>query len=371
MSTQKRSKGKKPQTPINAASHKEIDSKPAGSSVKLDIDHLLASGSSFKDLIFERVDFSGRLLIGARFENCSLRHCNFQDSDLSYVRFTGCDLYCADFANSSLYACWFNNCDLTKASFAQAYMSGMRMSDVDVTHASFGEAIRVGKNRKSLSLVENESKPVFPFGSKIPSINQIESDSQGIGVSGFFLWIEFSEDPKSESWRMWRRRSEVCKILKRIHLENGYLEKATRYYYLERVYRRFSMPKGIERFTDWFFGDCLWGYGVVSKKAVISLFISVLIFAGIYLLLPIMHSGSGIKMPSGKIAHISLAMTSLEWIINVTYAIYFSALTAMISSFGDVTPLGWCKLVASIQLACSVVLISLLLASIAKRIANI
>lgn len=335
---------------------------------------VLAVGPHYTELILENIDFSSLALVGARFEKCSLRHCKFSDSDLSYARFVDCDLYCANFEKAMLYACWFRDGDLTKAVFKDAYMSGMRMSNVDVTHTDFGKDIQLGKNRKSDLVAPGQLENVISFGATIVSIAEYEKSQKSIVLNNFYLRISFRDDPQSETWRQFRRKSEVCKLVKRVFLENGYFEKGMEFYRDERVYGRKSMPLGFKRAFDWIFGDCLWGYGVGWHKAVISFMISVAFFAFIYLLLPSFDVSSGLSLGNGNknaIMQFNSSTSCADKIHNVLYGCYFSLLTSTTASFGDIMPEGWAKLVAAIQISCGLVLISLLVASIAKRIANV
>ncbi len=337
-----------------------------------DIEKTISLGPVYKNVVLDKTVFSSRILVGARFEGCSLRDCDFSRADLSYARFIDCDLYRSNLTGAMLYACWFSNCDLTKAEFSNSYMSGFRLSNVDITHTSFGNSVQLGKNRKSVAISDrNETTPLLPFGSKIETISQFEESTSGIGVEGFHLWVELTVDPQGEEWRQWRRRSEVCKILKRVHLENGYFEEATNYYYLERLYKRFAMPWGWRRFADWFFGDLLWGYGVGWHKAVMVLLVSILFFSCIYLALPALGSGNGLMLPSGEVAKISHSLGLKKSSANAGYTLLFSILTASLTGFQDIIPIGWGKLIVTIQVVFGILMISLLVASFAKRIANI
>ncbi len=344
----------------------------ARNQIKKTTTEAIASGPAYEDMILDGLDFSSRNMIGAHFQGCSLRQCKFCDADMSYVRFVDCDLYCVDFTGAMLYACWFTDCDLTKAVFADSYMSGMRMSGVDVTHTDFGKDIRLGRNRKAVVISsEGETEGAITFGATLPNVSEHEMSRDSILVKGFYLKINLRDDPSDEGWRAWRRRSELCTIVKRVLLENCSYENAMSFYYDVRVYRRKSLPIGIHRASDWFFGDCLWGFGVAWQRAVVSLFVSVSLFAGIYLLLPTFIKGSGLLVGQPPLLQFSPGMDCSAAIKSLGYAFYFSLMTATTAAYGDVMPEGWAKFVAVLQVVCGVVLFSLLVASVARRIANV
>jgi len=131
------------------------------------------------------------------------------------------------------------------------------------------------------------------------------------------------------------------------------------------------MPWGWRRFTDWLFGDLLWGYGVGWHKAAMVLLVSILLFSGIYLVLPALGNGNGLLLPSGEVAKVSHNLGLKQSCVNGGYVLLFSILTASLTGFQDIIPIGWGKLVVTFQVVFGILMISLLIASVSKRIANI
>lgn len=318
-------------------------------------------------------DFSRRCLIGAEFRNCKLRTTNFSGADLSYAVFVECDLYRADITNACLYATQIRDCDATKADFTGALLSGVRLVNVDVTHVVFDAGLPIGRVRKPQKI-----QPGFPqqdqrfahvaFSEHIGDVKTLEESFDGVYLSGFDRAIVFSDDPPNERWRSNRRREEVAKILKQLLLSNGYYERAMEYYYLERRYRRLSIPwrssRAFHRFVDFLTGEMLWGYGTRVSRVIASYSLATVASAATLVLLPILGPYGGIARvaPSG----IPLLVRDPAEIPDVSYYLLTAA-------FGNASyeAIGWGKGIFVFYCLIALVLLSLLFASVARRLANI
>ena len=92
---------------------------------------------------------------------------------------------------------------------------------------------------------------------------ELESSYSGIRLRGSRLGVSFIQ--KDDAQRRHLRLAETAKYLRAVHAENGYEDRASHYYVLERRQRRLAMRGSIlsrlRRAQDYVVGDWLWRYG--------------------------------------------------------------------------------------------------------------
>ena len=129
------------------------------------------------------------------------------------------------------------------------------------------------------------------------------------------------------------------------------------------------MRHGPRRFSDWFFGDVLWGYGVQWAKALRSLALSIVAISVMYLAVPVVAPGSALQIPGGA-AELGLDYSLSENVRAAFYALYFTS-TFAVSGPGDVLPTGWARVLAISHLAWFALLITLVISAIARRLTSV
>ena len=324
--------------------------------------------SWYNDKILDYKDFSNKCLIGVKFSNCSLRFCTFNNSDISYAIFDSCDLYNTTFQGSVLYFTRIIGCDATKAKFIDAFLNGIRIRDTVITYAEFGTKFNTHKERKSILIKEiPDGFCKCSTGTQIKRITDIENNFKGICSYDTKIALKFV-DTESSEWRTWRRKSEIALQIKKITEENGYTDKALKYYFLHRKYLRKSFNNKFHRLFDYIGNELFWGYGVRIINPVIAFFVNSLLFSIMYSILPLINSNSGIKI-SNKIIIVfngdlcSSALSYLE-------VLYSSILISSLSVFGDIDVVGYGKPLVILQVLISVLSIGLGLTALSKKLAN-
>ncbi|WP_328832637.1 pentapeptide repeat-containing protein [Streptomyces sp. NBC_00252] len=332
--------------------------------------------AAYADLDLDGTSLAAKCLIGLEFRDCDLRGVDFTGSDLSYARFINCDLYLAKFDESILYATWLVDSNLTKASFKGTFLAGVRMKSVDITHTEFDQAIPIGRVRKpTKTRPDYQAPPTYRLvrvGEDIGDAKTLEKNHDGIHCVGFSRAIRFFDDPPEERWRRWRRREEVAKILKILQLDNGYYERALKYYYLERKFRRRSIPWKLKtaprRIADFFLGELLWAYGTSITRPFAAYSLATVLTTVALLLIPDLDSSSGL-VPSdcpGRTCHPLQGLTSSGDLLSAAY--YLMSTTFGNNSF---EPAGIARIIFIIYNLFSLILLSLLFSSASRRLANI
>ena len=315
---------------------------------------------------FDGARFNRQCWIGAKFVDCTFRGATFEESDLSYAVFERCDLYRTNLSGACLYAARLIDCDATKAIFKGAFLAGVRVESIDITHAEFDQSLALGRVRKPTSASPGVPKGCLEVDLGAPShaVRFVEQNYQGIYRRGFDRVVVFSDDPSRERWRRHRRREEVAKIIKIITLENGYYERALKYYHLERRHRRKAIPwlslRAPARVLDFLVGELFWGYGTSIVRPVLCYVLATLSVAGILIGLNVTALPGGIKS----------AQTGIDAQLS-EYAdvAYYLATVAVGNNAFTAYGLGAAIFLAHTFL--SLVLLSLLFASTARRLANL
>lgn len=325
----------------------------------------------FKKENLDYTDFSNSCLIGVSFDDCSLRFCQFKDSDLSYSKFENCDIYCSSFQNAVLYTTRFISCDATKADFNKSYLNGLRIKDTNVTHTIFGFYFNTGLERKpEKELYESLNYLQLELGkTNLPkNISELEKEYDGIYCITTNIIIRFIKTGNS-NWRVFRRKSEIAKIIKNILEDNGYTDKSTDYYFFHRKFHRKSIQNWPLRFLDYFWGELFWGYGVRVKNPLIAFFINCIIFSLIYSFLPFVDNNSGIEFDD-KILTVFSSNGGINYngYLNV---LYWSILISSLSVFGNMNVVGYAKVFSVIHVLISVLSLGLGVSALTRKMANI
>jgi len=322
------------------------------------------------DQDFDSRDFRNHCIIGVRFIRCRIRRTDFSGADLSYAVFEDCDLYEARFVGAVLYTCRFYGCDVTKADFSAALLNGIRVKDTDVTHTVFGRAFDVGKNRKwttrermvgNILCTNSLTKMEDP-------IRSIEEDFDGIFCEDTGHAIQFTNDPDDQTWRQWRRRSEVAKTVERLLSENGYKDRSLDVYFLYRYYATRADQSRIRRFVKQFLLEWIWGYGIKILRPVLAWAMVILFFALIYGILPVYDATSGLTATD---VPLSLYESGQICWGRIADFVVFSGQLSTLSVYGNLKPVGAAKFIALLQQVISLVIVGFGVATITRRIGNV
>jgi len=270
-------------------------------------------------------DFSNQVLVGANFDGLDCSGCNFSNSDLSFATFKNANLYRANFTGAILYVTYFDSCDLTRAIFRKSYPYGIKfIGEVNVTYADFTNFQVENKRRHNGYELPDSHFQDVTFGS---IINYSKSK------------IDFKVNEKKiafEDFQPFEKEMQKYQIynrLKRVFTENGFMEEAGAYHYYERYwltrsqYRHLPLSstspfsnlikRGL-RTVGSLISELVCGYGERPSNALYILLSSVVIFAGLYLLIPILWKGSYASLNGYDI------LSSQRIVDNILHSIYYS-----------------------------------------------
>ena len=238
----------------------------------------------------------GYSLEGFALHRAQLHNINFSHANLMNAR-----LYQADLSGSNLLKANLENANLNSANLENVNLLGTRLENTRLEHTRWGEEL----------LQERLAKEAHKAG-KIEDAMQLYGEAE-----------EIARHLTNESEK--RRQYEV----------------SGRFYQLERVMRRMQM----RRFSrEWCWSkllDMLCGYGENAARVIgFSILISVL-SAVFYFFL-------GVNSPNGLLifdSHYAIQ----DNIVHFLECLYFSVITFTTTGYGDFTPVGFSRLVATLE----------------------
>ncbi len=225
--------------------------------------------------------------------------------DLSYA-----DLYHANLQNAHLFMLQLDNASLMKANLYGA----------NLNHASLKNTNLLGVN------LDKAKVEHIDWGN---SLLQQDKARQAKNEKKFTLARDYLEQSE-----------EIYRNLRKATEERGLFELAGHFFYQEMTMRRYQMPlfskdRLLSKVVDLF---C--GYGESPLRVVIFSWIFVFMCASLYFL---------IGISDGQLIQFNSNVNLWENIKNFINCIYFSIVTFTTLGYGDISPLGATRLLASLE----------------------
>jgi len=252
---------------------------------------------------------SGQPMSGFKLDRAELQRINLvnRGSQQGYV-FRDCDFYRANFEQAHCFKVDFSGCSLMKANFRNANLHCANLEGCNLLGTCFSHAKLEHVNWGEKMLQEYQAE-----------LTQIRSEQ-----------IDF-----------YQQAEEIYRHLRKASEEEGLFELAGRFFKREMVCRRkqhskFSLARMISKIVDLF---C--GYGEEPLRVIIFTNVLILIYAVLYFF-------TGLSQGSGMIGYQAGASLA-EHGQSFLNALYFSVVTFTTLGYGDITPLGWSRVLAACE----------------------
>ncbi len=249
---------------------------------------------------------TGRPMEGFQLKKANLENVNLVNHSGESYQLTDCDL---------------SRANLHKAHLFQVNLSGSRLLKADLSQANLHRANLSGCNLLGVDFKNAHLEHVHWGG----ELHQERKAKQA--------------PDKAEQY--YEEAEEVARNIRRHCEHQGMHGVAGHFYYREMVFRRMQMPvfsvkRGLSRFVD-----LVSGYGESPRRVV--LFSSLLV-----LLCSLVYFYSGVQDGGARIQYQPRASLS-ENVIDWLDCLYFSVVTFTTLGYGDLTPLGWSRIVAAFE----------------------
>ncbi|MGB0360084.1 MAG: ion channel [Endozoicomonas sp.] len=241
---------------------------------------------------------------------------------LGKANLEGIDLVNRDGAN----AYRLINSDLSRVSLHKAHLfrldlSGSRLFKADLSQANLHRANLACCNLLGVNL-RDSSLDHINWGKKLFQEQLAESHPENA--------VAIYEEAE-ESARNIRRQCERL----------GMISVAGAFYYREKMFERLQMPQySLKRCMSWLI-DMVSGYGESPQKVVGFSLVLILCCSLVYLCTGIMDNGAIVRFDE----HQSLGANLVFWLD----CLYFSVVTFTTLGYGDLTPLGFSRVIAAFE----------------------
>jgi hypothetical protein len=238
---------------------------------------------------------------GHSLEGFALHRAQLHDINFSHANLMNARLYQADLSGSNLLKANLENANLNSTNLENVNLLGVRLENARLEHTRWGDEL----------LQEHLAKEAHKIGN-----------------------IE-------EAIQLYGEAEEIARYLTNESEKRRQYEVSGRFYQLERVMRRMQM----RRFSrEWCWSkllDMLCGYGENAARVIgFSVFVSVL-SAIFYFIL-------GVNSPNGFLIF-DTNNAIQDNIFNFLDCLYFSVITFTTTGYGDFSPVGFSRLVATLE----------------------
>ena len=238
---------------------------------------------------------------GHSLEGFALHNAQLSGANLARANLTGARLFQADLSHSSLFKANLENANLNAANLKNANLLGIRLENARLEHTGWGQ---------------------YLFQEKLAH------DAQKAGK-------------KLDAKRLYAEAEEVARYLTNESEKRRHGDIGGRFYCLERVMRRMQM----RRFSgEWLWSklvDMLCGYGENAAR-VIGFSLSVIIVSAMFYFFLGVYDGNGMLIFNAQNGIEKNLFCLLE-------CLYFSVITFTTTGYGDISPVGFSRLVATIE----------------------
>ena len=244
--------------------------------------------------------------------------------------------------------------------FKNTYFSDNVRIKADLSKCSFANSNIERVDMTDSSWMRNDDKPKKSFSAFYERIrNKI-----GMSETSIKIWEEQQGELKSN----WKELEGIYRRLKQSYQKFGDTSTAGKFYYQEMECKRKQL-KGIERYFQYFIYKKLCGYGEKPFNVILASLFLIILFAFSYLFGGIEFVGSSIlKVPPNVIDYnLSLNSFGIQWVMNnfnsvfedFLLCIYTSVITFTTLGYGDVHPIGFSRIIASVEAGFGIIMTAL------------
>ncbi len=246
---------------------------------------------------------------GYNLRYADLYHAHLRDAHLFHIDLRGSSLVKADLSGANLNCADLRDCNLLGANFDQSKLEHVEWGEFICQEVEALKALRNGRKSHAMDL-----------------LSQAE---------------------------------EIYRNLRRCSEDRGHFDHAGFFFYKEMIMRRLQMPVySMERFLSKMV-DVFCGYGEKPDRVIISaLALIFLCTVGFYFLG--IHYGD-------QVVAFSPTATYQENLLSLGYCAYYSVVTFTTLGYGDMTPFGWSRLLASFEAFTGAFSISLFVVVFVKK----
>lgn len=235
---------------------------------------------------------------------------------LDEVDLTGANLSYANLESASLVNAHLKGCNLQKANLQKANLQQANLNQADLTLADLYN-VQWGQT-------------------KLERINWGDMVAQEQRAHKAMLLQEWdiAEPLFIEAEEVYRSLFKACE-------ERGLYSESSNFYHRDRVMRRYQLPYPSIQHAFSYLVDFLCGYGEKPNRVIIFSLCITIFCAAFYAVFGISHLGNPL--------YLSFENTIEQNIFVISHCLYFSVVTFTTLGYGDVTPLGYAKLLASFE----------------------
>ena len=229
----------------------------------------------------------------------------------SGVNLSGADFYHANLSGAHLFQANMQRCSLMKADLSQANLNCANLEHANLLGTEFEK-----------TKIEN-----VQWGEHVV---QERKGRQALKAGDH-----------STAMDLFQQSEEVYRNLRKVAEYRGLFEHAGTFFHHEMTMRRFRMPRfSISRFISKMV-DLFCGYGEKPINVIVFSLLLIFVCATIYFFMGIMGSEGEIIFQSTQ--------SLVKGLTNFLYCIYFSVVTFTTLGYGDISPIGWTRMIASIE----------------------
>lgn len=295
------------------------------------------SDSDLPEMKPSDIDLSGAILVDA-----DLSEANLQDADLSGVDFTEADLPGAD----------LHEADLPRANLRGADLRGANLQGADLSGASLRQATldKVGLNETTLEDVEvNEGTTARP-----PSLWEQEADEaaeSGLLTSTGLRRLRALRRPKSDPDTLQKAEQQYRRI-ERLYRENDL--RPNPMLAIQEKHARRKRALSERNYTRWLrraFSRWVLGYGLRIGPILGVMGVVIVVCTLAYPLVGFEDGTLAANVTEASTVEYETVPPSLSWETAVTLArsLYFSTITFSTLGYGDLSPTGWARALATAE----------------------
>ncbi|MFB0562974.1 MAG: pentapeptide repeat-containing protein [Candidatus Lokiarchaeia archaeon] len=329
-------------------------------------------GNLFKAILRESnldlIDIKDTNLIEADLKKCTMFG----------ARLEGVSLNSSQLDSTMLFRSVFQNCDLRGASLLGAFLSGLKLRNCEVDDTT----------KVSYDLTPTTTLGLYE-GSKVEIARELKNAFRNSGFPGIakkFYYVEMYYQkalireqinnhlgwgwavviPKEFKAKSYKEDFEIIEKMKNMEQIADSLGRLQRLRELSVTKSKLRhVLKDLYKLTKLYFLDFLFGFGQKPFRVLRTIIIVILGFAMLYLCSGLEYKNQTIRISDylfdptwkGFKTLLTLSLNSL----------YFSATTFTTLIYGDVNPLGWSRLYATIEAVLGVVLSALFVVTLARK----
>jgi len=216
--------------------------------------------------------------------------------------------------------------------------------------------------------IRDDDKPEKSFSTFYERIR----NKVGLSETQIIIW----EESQGELSSNWKKVEGIYRRLKQSYQKFGDISTAGKFYYQEMECKRKQL-KGIEKHFWYFFYKMLCGYGEKPFNVIWASLFLIFVSAFLYLFGGIEFVGNNVlKVPPNVIDYnLNLNSFGLQWVMSnidsvlkdFLLCVYTSVITFTTLGYGDVHPIGFSRIVASVEAGFGIIMTALFIFVFTRR----